>query len=550
MVLTAISPDVEVTTFTSDSPSTVIARLSARKSVRAGVGWGLVFGFYVATQALTFATTYKTEASRHILAQQFGTNAGISALVGPAVRIDTVPGFTSWKCLTMLAITGAVWGILTSTRLTRGEEDAGRWELLLAGRVTRRRAAQQALAGMGLGACALFVATALVVTAVGRSSKIDIGASSALYFSLAVASGALMFLVLGAMCAQLSTSRRQAISFASAVLGASYALRMVADSGSGLSSLRWVTPLGWIEELQPLTSPRPWALVPVAAFVVVVGVATILLAGRRDVGAGTLPDRSTITSVRRLPTTPWGLALYLSRGTLLAWGGSIVAYGLLLGGIARSGGKMITASPSLRNDFARLGISGAEAYLSVAYLIMAVALSFVAVGQVNAARKEESGGQLENLLVRPFSRVSWLSQRIVLTTVILALGGFLAGLCTWVGAVSDHANVHFSSMFDAGLNVAVPALLIFGVGVLALAVVPRRVNVVTYAVLVWFLLVEILGSVVTANHWILDLSGYHQMAAAPAVAVNWSANAVMIAIALGAAGVGVVVFDRRDIKDE
>jgi putative exporter of polyketide antibiotics len=105
-------------------------------------------------------------------------------------------------------------------------------------------------------------------------------------------------------------------------------------------------------------------------------------------------------------------------------------------------------------------------------------------------------------------------------------------------------------MFDAGLNVAVPALLIFGVGVLALAVIPRMVNVATYAVLVWFLLVEILGSVVTANHWILDLSGYHQMAAAPAAAVNWSVNAVMIVIALGAAGFGVAVFDRRDVKDE
>jgi ABC-2 type transport system permease protein len=105
-------------------------------------------------------------------------------------------------------------------------------------------------------------------------------------------------------------------------------------------------------------------------------------------------------------------------------------------------------------------------------------------------------------------------------------------------------------MFDAGLNVAVPALLIFGVGVLALAVVPRMVSVVTYAVLVWFLLVEILGSVVTANHWILDLSGYHQMAAAPAVAVNWSANAVMIALAVGAAGLGVLRFNRRDVKGE
>jgi ABC-2 type transport system permease protein len=532
------------------SSRTVIARITARTSVRAGIGWGVVFGLYVATQALTYATTYKTLASRLVLATQFGHNVGISALVGPAIRIDTVPGFTAWKCLTVLAIMGAVWGVLASTKLTRGEEDAGRWELLLAGQVTRRSAAQQALVGMGAGAAALFVSSAVFFIVVGRSSKVDIGVGAALYFSLAVACGALMFLAVGAICGQLSTSRRQAIGFASAILGASYAIRMIADSGSGLSWLRWITPLGWIEELQPLTSPRSLALLPIAAFVVVLGVGTLFLAGRRDLGAGTFPDRSSIANARRLPTRPFGLAVFLSRGTLLAWAGSIVAYGLLLGSIAKSGGEMITASRSLRNVFARLGISGAEAYLSVAFLLMAVTLSFVAVGQVNAARKEESGGQLENLLVRPLSRTSWLAQRIGLATVVIVLGGALAGVSTWVGAVSDHADVRFLSLLDAGLNVAVPSLLIFGVGVLALGVVPRMVSLVTYAVLVWFLLVEILGSAVTANHWILDLSGYHQMAAAPATPVDWTSNAVMVALAVAAASLGVAVFDRRDVKDE
>ena len=547
---TSTSSDIEAPETSNARPSSAIARLSVRKSVRSGLGWGVVFGFYVATQALTYATTYKTEASRRILVQQFGSNAGISALVGPAIRIDTVPGFTAWKCLTVLAIMGAVWGVLTSTRMTRGEEDAGRWELLLAGRVTRRGAARQALEGLGAGAIALFVATAVLVVALGHSSKVGIGAGAALYFAVAVTGGALMFLAVGALCAQLSTSRRQAISIASAVLGASYAIRMIADSGAGLSWLRWCTPLGWIEESQPLTSPRPLALVPMAALVIILATGTLVLAGRRDLGAGTFPDRSTLTKVRHLPTTPVGLALYLSRGPLLAWAGSIAAYGLLLGGIAKSGGKAITATKSLRSVFARLGISGAEAYLSVAFLIMALTLSFVAVSQVSAARKEESGGQLENLLVRPFSRTTWLVQRIALATVVLALGGVLAGLATWVGATSDHAHVHFASMLDAGLNVAVPALLIFGIGVLALAIVPRRVGAVTYGLLVWFLLVEILGSAVRANHWILDLSGYHQMAAAPASPVNWTVNALMIVLALGSAAVGVVVFDHRDVKDE
>jgi ABC-2 type transport system permease protein len=532
------------------SSRTVIARVTACKAVRAGAGWGVVFGLYVATQALAFATSYKTPAARHLLVVEFAHNTGISALVGPANQIGTVPGFTAWKCLTVLAIIGAVWGILTSTKLTRGEEDAGRWELLLVGQVTRRSAAQEALLGLCAGALALFVTASLIIAAVGRSSKVGIGPGAAFYFALAIVCGAIMFLAVGALCAQLATSRRQAAGFASAILGASYALRMIADSGSDLAWLRWATPLGWIEELQPLTSPRPLALVPVASLVVVLGVATVHLAGRRDLGAGTLANRSSISKVRRLPTSPRGLALYSSRSTLIGWAVSIAAYGLLLGGIAKSGGKIITSSPSLRSAFARLGVSGAEAYLSAALLIMAVALTFVAVSQLSAARKEESSGQLDNLLARPLSRSTWLGERIALGVAVIVVGGSLAAFTTWVGAASVNAHVRFTSMLGAGLNVAVPALVVFGLGVLALAVAPRFVNIATYGLLVWFFLIEIVGGAVSVNHWILDLSAFHQMAAAPATPIDWSTNAVMIVIAVVAAGLGVELFRHRDLKGE
>ena len=535
---------------TERSSRTVIARVTAHKAVRAGIGWGVVFGMYIATQALAFATSYKTPAARHLLVVEFAHNTGISALVGPATNIGTVPGFTAWKCLTVLAIIGAVWGILTGTKLTRGEEDAGRWELLLAGQVTRRSAAQQALLGLLAGAFALFVSAALITAVVGRSSKVGIGAGGAIYFTLAFVSGALMFLAVGAVFGQLATSRRQAAGIASAILGASYALRMIADSGSNLAGLRWLTPLGWIENLQPLTQPRPWALVPIASLITVLALATVHLAGRRDLGSGTLPDRSRLSSIRRLPTSPLGLALYSSRSTLIAWALSITAYGLLLGSIAKSGGKIITSSPSVETVFARLGVSGAEAYLSVALLIMSVALTFVAVGQVSAARREESGGQLDNLLVRPLSRSTWLGERIALGVLVIGGGGLLAGLATWVGAVSDHAHVEFLSMLGAGCNVAVPALVVFGIGVFALAIAPRTAGVVTYGLLVWFFLVEIVGGSVSVNHWILDLSAFHQMAAAPAMPVDWTTNAWMAGIALAAAGLGVVFFNLRDLKGE
>lgn len=528
--------------------SAVIARTTGRKGVRSGSLWGLVFGFYVATQALTYATSYKSLASRHVLVQEFGKNVGISALVGPATRIGTVAGFTAWKCLTVLAIIGAVWGILTSTKLTRGEEDAGRWELLLTGGVTRKSAAQQALLGLAAGAAALFVLTAIITAAVGHSSKVEISAGGAVYFSLAITSSAFMFLAIGALCAEVATSRRQAAGLASALLGASYALRMVADSGASLSWLRWATPLGWVEELQPLTKPRPIAFVPIVVTIVLFGLTAVVVAGRRDLGTGSLPDQTSIDRIRRLPTTPVGLGLYLSRSTLIAWSVSIIAYGLLLGSIAKSGGKIITSSRTLRLAFARLGVSGAEAYLSVALLILAVALSFVAVGQANATRGEESSGQLENLLVRPYSRFEWLVERTVQGVVVLAVGGVLAGVATWGGAVSDGAHVGFSALLESGLNVAVPAVLLLGVGMFAIAIIPRFVSTVTYGLLALFFLIEILGSAVNLNHLVLDLSAFHQMAASPAAPINWTANAVMVVVALSLTCIGLAVFQRRDLK--
>src|SRR6202043_1286998 len=102
----------------------------------------------------------------------FAGSAGLAALLGPARHLETVAGFTAWRAMGVLTIVGAGWGLLTATRLTRGGEDAGRWELLLAGPTTRARAAAQAVAAMLVGLGAAWAVAALIVVAVGSTSKV------------------------------------------------------------------------------------------------------------------------------------------------------------------------------------------------------------------------------------------------------------------------------------------------------------------------------------------------------------------------------------------
>ncbi|MGO9560520.1 MAG: hypothetical protein ACLPQS_04365 [Acidimicrobiales bacterium] len=533
------------------SPGSVVARLTSRKAIRSGVLWGYIFGVFVASSAISYVTIYKTQTSRNHLEAAFGANTAASALFGPGLQLQTVAGFTVFKTSMTLMILGAVWGLLTSTRLLRGEEDAGRWEILLAGQTTPARATLQALAGLAGGVATLWAITAVITTIAGLSSRVRISAGPALYLALALVASALMWLGVGAFTSQLAATRRQAAAYAAAVLGVSYAIRMVADSGIGLHWLLWASPLGWVEELQPLTSPRPLALVPVFAFTAALSAGAVHLAGARDLGASTLPDRSSARPHLRLLSGQVALTTRLVRSTVVGWGVAIAITGLLVGLVAKSAGATISGS-SVHQVFSRLGArgTGTAAYLGVCELIVAVLIAFVAGGQVTAARGEEAAGRLDHLLVRPVSRAGWFGGRCLTAALALALCGVLSGVFTWLGAASEHAGLGVGTLIGAGFNAVAPALCLLGIGMFAIGLWPRATSAITYGVLAWSLLIEIVGGIGAVNHWVLDTSLFHQMSAAPAVPPDWTTAAVMALVGIAFATTGATAFQIRDLKGE
>ena len=463
-------------------------------------------------------------------------------------------GFTAFKVSMTLLLLGAVWGLLTSTRLLRGEEDDGRWELLLAGQTTRRRAAAQALAGLGAGACALWALTAILTVGVGLDPSVRIAAGPALYFALAMTVTAVMFLAVGALASQLASTRRQAASYAAAFLGACYAVRMIADAGVGLPGLIWASPLGWAEELRPFAGPQPLALLPIAAFTLVVAVAAVRLAGLRDAGAGILADRARSAPRLRLLGGPAGLAIRLARPVVLGWWIAIALSALLFGLIARSAGSTISGS-SAQGVLAKLGASGSgtDAVLGVCFLVLAVLIAFAAAGQVTAARSEESSGRLDHLLVGPVSRSRWLGGRLLVAVAVLLAGGAGAGVFAWLGAASQHSGTSLATLLEAGLNLVPPAIAIGGIGVLAFGAWPRRTAAVVYTVLAWSALADIAGGFGgsgPASRWLLDTSVFHQMTSAPAASPNWTANGIMVAIGVACALLGGVAFNQRDLAGQ
>ena len=532
-------------------PSAVVALLTARRAVRSGILWGYIFGVFVASSALSYTSIYKTQAERNRLAGAFGTNKAAGALFGPAPKLQTVAGFTVYKTLMTLMIVGAVWGLLTSTRLLRGEEDAGRWDLLLSGHTTRRGATAQALAGLTGGAATLWAITALIAVVTGRSSKVHIAAGPALYFALALVSGAVMFLAVGAVTSQLAATRRQAASYAATFLGVSYALRMVADAGVGYHWLIWLSPLGWIEQLQPLTAPEPLALSPIAGFTAVLAVTAVHLAGRREPGE----------HVSR-PGNQQGAPSPAVRPCRADDTHSASRHRRLVGGDLHHRHPHRARGQDGGSD--HLGFVGTEGVLEArsaghghGRLPRRVLPHRGGLGGIRrrrtdhrGAHAEESGGRLDHLLVRPVSRSSWLGGRLLVAAGALVASGVIAGVFSWLATSTQHAGVSITTMIDAGVNVIPPAALVLGVGALMTGVWPRAASIVVYSLLGWSLLVELVGGIGALNHWILDTSVFHQMASAPAVSPAWMTNGVMVALGVLGVAVGTAAFNRRDLQGE
>jgi ABC-2 type transport system permease protein len=523
-------------------PASALVARAVRDSRTLTVVFTYLFLVYSFIQPVGYRRVYTTPASREEFARSFADNPGLRLLYGQPHNVATVSGYTAWRVGGVLAIAAAAFGVLMAVRALRGEEDAGRAELTLAGIVSRRTAYLSAMAAIGVATVILWVAEFAGFAFAG----LPVGGSA--YLALATISVIPVFTGIGAVASQLASSRRIAAEIAGGAAGLFFLLRVVADTVSAAGWLRWATPLGWAEEMRPFADPRPVVLLlPVVASVLLLWLA-VRLGATRDIGSGLLPERGGGTSLALL-SSPVAQALRSQRDSLIAWAGSFAVFAFILGVVASSvSSNGIPAGVS--RQVARLGagsLTTPTGYLALIFFVYVLGVSLFTCAQVGAARREEAGQQLETLLALPVGRIGWLTGRLLLGAVAAALICVLTGLLTWAGAAAGGTSVRAWQMLEAGLNCLPAALLFLGVAALAYAVVPRASAAIAYGLLVLTFLWQAVGALVGAPGWLVGLTPFAHIGLVPAQPFKATAAVVMIGIGVAAAGVGLAVFRRRDL---
>jgi ABC-2 type transport system permease protein len=511
------------------------------------VVWGAVFGVLVISTLQAFLKGYPTLAQRTELAHSM---QAFVILIGEGHHLETAAGFTSWRLMTTTAIIGAIWALRTSAGLLRGEEDTGRWEVLLAGPTSARRATVEVLFGLGVALVAMFAATSVGVLLAARVPGARFSIDLAFLFALSIVSSAAMFLAIGALASQLAASSGQATMLGSGVLGIAYVVRLVADANDSLGWLRWLSLLGWVEELSPLRDPQLVALLPMGALIACCCGLTVVLAGRRDLNASVLREPESRPGSTRWLSGPTGLAARLTVTPALIWLVVIGGYAVLLGAVTHSATSVITSgSPAVMAALGRLGIrQAAQGYLGLIFLMASVVIALAAASQLAAMREEEASGRLDNLLVRPVSRAVWLAGRLGTAVGLVVLLGLATGVGTWIGAANQHTGASPLTLVEAGLNVIPPAVFVLGAGAVVFGIRPQLTAAAAYGIVTWSLMVDLLAALVRNADVLKDSSLFTHIALSPAVKPDWGADAIIVLLGFGAAVLGTLAFQRRDIE--
>ena len=471
-------------------------------------------------------------------------NPAVRALYGSVHDLTTPGGFGVWRGGGFVLVIGSLWSALTATRLLRGAEDLGLWDLVLGEPVVRARAVAGEVAVLGavcvLAGAAVWAAFLLQGESAGSGALFGAGTGLCL----------LTYAALGVLAAQLLAPRRRATAGAVGGVLAGYLVRMVADASGGLGWLRWLTPFGWVEELRPFAGDRLVPLVPLVVAPALLLAAAFALLAHRDLGEGTVrtPDRASPRV--RLLGSPWAFAWRQRLGGLLGWSVGTAFYGLVIGAVVAAFTDFLAGDEAFRSFVERFDLgpmSTPAGFVGVMDSLVAVGLVLYGASSLRRSWEEESEGRLDLVQASVVTRSGWLSAELGATSATVVVAALVAAVSTWIGAVAGGADLSLGDALVGVANVVPLVALFVGGAVLLHGVRPSVAFPVTATLVGAGFVVAFFGPGLGWPAWLVDATPFTHLAAAPAEPVAWAAAATMAALAVALAGVGFVAYARRDL---
>lgn len=541
MTVAAKVPDSNVTAVPQIVAGRAVSRLAIRQVRRGALIVALACGVMsalVAGQYQTISSVLNDAGLRAIAG-----NPAEKILLGPPVGIDSPGGFTVWRTGTLILVFVSLWIILATTRMSRGEEDAGRWALLLAGRLRMEDVTIRCLAALAASTGVIAVAVAVGLLAAGTQS------AGAVLHAVGIGLVALTFATIALLAAQLMSGRSAATGLSVTALGVALTLRMIADGSPALAWLAWVTPLGLAARVAPYADNRILPLIVLSAFPIALAGATLLIVRRRDLGEGIVAVPARRSPRTRLLHSLGGFALRRAGWITSGWLVGVAAFYFLIGALLASVLEFFRTSPQIAEMAADAGISSSDSvdvFAAPLFSILPVATGLYAAMRVATFVSDEKAGRWNLLLAHPISRVRLMSTEIAVTISAVLVMHCAAASAMWAGARTTGATLQFTDALAGALNSFPVALLAAAAAAVGAGWLPSATAAIGALPLIAGFLANTIVQTAKAPDWVADLSPWAHLAAVPEVPPHWTATVNFLMISAALIILGAWGFIRRD----
>ncbi|GAC57531.1 hypothetical protein GOHSU_21_00230 [Gordonia hirsuta DSM 44140 = NBRC 16056] len=492
----------------------------------------------------TTVSTYATEEAREAAPAGTAANTAYVFLLGPLEHHDSVAAMATWQAGPFMTTALGICVAMAVVRLTRREEESGRTELLLAGD-TGRLAPLLAATVQITGAAVLLSLVTVLPLIGGGGSALDLVTVFVQYLTVGLAA-----IGIALVAAEAAAGARTANLVSIAVVTGAYLVRGVADVLTGAAWLRWLSPMGWAQEMDPFGADRLLFALGAVALLGACLLAAAMIAHHRDIGSGWFARRrgpATGPGLRSLPR----IVARLTAAPIAAYTAVTALYALVVGSLLPSVEQIAAGNEILEEVLVAADTGGAlaAAFLAVMTSMLAAVAAAGGVMLVGRLGAEEKQGRTEVLLAGALSRTRYVAVQaagalagasVVLfgSAVAVSLSAGLAGM-PWAATAAD-AFAAAGAQLPAAMVIVAGALFFYGLST-------RLIAAAWALVAVSFLAGPIIGVFLGLPDWMVRLSPFSHAPMLPSESMRWPPVIVLTAIAAVLLTAGAASFARRDV---
>lgn len=477
-------------------------------------------------------------------------NPAMIALIGSTPVTEatdyTLGAMYAHEMLLFCGLFTMIVSILHVVGHTRKEEELGLTEMVRSFQVGRQANSLATLIETIFINSLLAVFIALVMISFNLDT---ITVQGSILFGASVGIAGIMGAAIALVFAQIMPYSGTATGSTLGVIGLFYMIRGVTDMSHPDFTI--VNPLGWVYVTYPFTENNWIPIIFALLFSIGFALVAFTLEGKRDMGAGFLPERSGRANAKKSLLSVHGLLVYLNRGTMISWLIAFLILGAAYGSIYGDMQSFLQSNDLIKLMFTESGISIEESFTAIIIMVMICLVAILPIAIINKLYSEETKMNLSQIFATKVTRRQLYWTNICMAITAGAMGVLFATIGLGGAAIAtmtDSATLHLTDFLLAGYNYFPSVLFFIGLASFTLGWVPKWGKFI-YLYLTYSFLLNYFGNILNVPNWFYKTAIHSWIPQMPMEGFKIIAFVTITFISVVLMIVGYIGYRERDMQE-